>query len=106
LEVLRTLVGAEDDIVREFLEEYHRTATRLVDECRQAIESGDRATVARIAHRLKSSSRTVGAMAFGELCQTLETAARSDDSATYSTATARFAAEFDEVLSALNSHAP
>lgn len=103
LSVLRELVGSEEDIVREFLEEYRRTATRLVDECRQSIETGDRANVARIAHRLKSSSRTVGALAFGELCQALETAARSDDSSTYSAATARFHAEFDAVLSALNS---
>ncbi len=43
-----------------------------------AAQASDVKTVADVAHNLKSAARTVGALALGELCQQIETAAHTD----------------------------
>ena len=44
-----------------------------------ALAGSDARAAAEVAHALKSSARTVGAMRLGEICQELETAGRADD---------------------------
>ena len=51
-----------------------------------AIEAGDHDRIKNLAHTMKSASRSVGAMALGELCQKVEHAAREarlDDCRSY-----------------------
>ena len=75
--VLVSLVGDDRAAVMEVLADYHAALNRLGPEMRAAQEGGDMAAVAAVAHKLKSSSRSVGALALGELCAELENAGRA-----------------------------
>ena len=77
--VLENLVGNDPQTVREFLGDYLAAAQRLGSELRSAFAVGDAQKVGAIAHRLKSSSRSVGALPLGDLCAELENAGRAED---------------------------
>jgi CheY-like chemotaxis protein/HPt (histidine-containing phosphotransfer) domain-containing protein len=104
--VLKELVGDDPEIIQDFLLEYQQTATRLVVELRDAHAGGDLKGVGSVAHRLKSSSRAVGARSFGERCQQLETAARGDDQPAVLAAMDGFDAHFAAVLAAISGELP
>jgi HPt (histidine-containing phosphotransfer) domain-containing protein len=70
--VLAALVGPEPDILQEFLGDYARAAGPQVRRLHDAIAAGDLRAVCAITHKLKSSSRSVGALQFAELCSRLE----------------------------------
>jgi len=70
--VLQALVGDDADLTRDFLTEYRACAREEAAALRAAAAAGDSKGVTAIAHRLKSSSRSVGALALGELCAGLE----------------------------------
>ena len=75
--VLKGLVGDDPQIVAEFLTDYQAAARGLATELRAAHGAGEILQVAAIAHKLKSSSRSVGALGVGDLCAELENACRS-----------------------------
>lgn len=75
--VLRELVGDDDETVAELLSDYAQSLRELGAGIGQACASRNLARVAAHAHQLKSSSRSVGALALGGLCAELETAARA-----------------------------
>ena len=104
--VLKELVGDDPEIIQDFLLEYQQTASRLVEELRGAYVAGDLKGVGSVAHRLKSSSRAVGARSFGERCQRLETAARGDDQPTVLAAMDAFDDHFAAVLAAISGELP
>ncbi len=79
--VLEGLVGDDPALVREFLSEYVAGARGQLEELRATAAAGDAWRVAAIAHRLKSSSRSVGALALGDLCAELESAGKVGDKA-------------------------
>ena len=79
--VLRGLVGDDAGTVGEFLSDYLASARRLAAELRAAVAAGDTQQVGAVAHKLKSSSRSVGALAFGDLCAGLESAGGIGDKA-------------------------
>lgn len=79
LNVLRSIVGYDRDGLFELLEEYERSLTCGVDEIRAAMNSADLPEIGATAHRLKSSSRSVGALPMGDLCAELENASRVAD---------------------------
>jgi diguanylate cyclase (GGDEF)-like protein/PAS domain S-box-containing protein len=85
-EDLYRLVGNEfADILRIFLEE----TPGLILSLQEAISAGDSAQATRIAHRLKSSSASMGALLFSDLCLQIEQPARGGviDAATHDLAT-------------------
>jgi len=94
--VLQNVVGVEAGIVREFLVGYLDSARRQANALRLAHAAGDAHVISATAHKLKSSSRTVGALALGELCQLLEQAAQGQQAASISQAMGRL----DAVLAA------
>jgi signal transduction histidine kinase/CheY-like chemotaxis protein/HPt (histidine-containing phosphotransfer) domain-containing protein len=75
--VLQGLVGDEPATVREFLCDYLASARRLSSELRRACATGNTHEVAAIAHKLKSSSRAVGAIELGDRCAELENAGKA-----------------------------
>lgn len=77
--VLKSLVGDDPQTVREFLSDYQASAQRLNVELHSAATAGDTRQVAAISHKLKSSSRAVGALALGDLCAELENAGKTGD---------------------------
>lgn len=76
---LTRLVGEHSDIQRGVLEDYLVASKELVTALNMAISSGDAKLAGDVAHKLKSASRTVGALRLGELCQQMETSGRAGD---------------------------
>lgn len=74
LDVLAELIGGGHELVREFLQDYRTSAAELVPQLHAGFAEAEWRQVARVAHTLKSSSRSVGAMALGEVCERLEKA--------------------------------
>jgi HPt (histidine-containing phosphotransfer) domain-containing protein len=76
--VLARLIGDDEAMIEMFLAEYRSS---LLDSARQmqaARAAGDWKGVGEVAHRLKSASRSVGALQLGELCAALEAAGRAN----------------------------
>jgi HPt (histidine-containing phosphotransfer) domain-containing protein len=71
------LVGDDPAMLRDLLEEFLRNAEKQSAEIAAAAMTNDTTTITGVAHTLKSAARSVGALALGELCQSLETAGRT-----------------------------
>ncbi len=79
VQVLRDLVGDDAETVRELLTDFLDSAGQQAQDLVIALQGGDLPHVAAIAHKLKSASRSVGALALGELCASLEQRAHASD---------------------------
>jgi HPt (histidine-containing phosphotransfer) domain-containing protein len=77
VDVLRKLVGNDDAMIREFLHEFRASMVKIAGELRAAGETGQAAVAGALAHKLKSSSRSVGALTLGELCAQMEQAGKA-----------------------------
>jgi HPt (histidine-containing phosphotransfer) domain-containing protein len=66
----------------EVLQDFEAALARGADEIETAFRDNRTQELVVAAHKLKSSSRTVGAMRLGELCARLEAGARSASSQT------------------------
>lgn len=82
VEVLKSLVGSEEAIIRELLEHFLLAARTAENEIRDACEHADYKKVSAVAHKLKSSSRSVGAVPLGDLCAELENAGKAEHGVT------------------------
>ena len=72
LAVLEALVGDDDATVSGFLADYLGAARLQGAKLLAACAAADSRQVAAIAHRLKSSSRSIGALILGGLCDAIE----------------------------------
>jgi PAS domain S-box-containing protein len=79
LSVLTALIGDDTQVMCELLSDYLASVRRLTGELRSHSSNGEARHVGAIAHKLKSSSRSVGALALGDLCNELENAGRAED---------------------------
>ncbi len=70
--VLQRLVGNDPKTVREFLVDYRDALEHATLELQRAVAASDLGRIGAIVHRLKSSSRSVGALAIGKLCTEIE----------------------------------
>jgi CheY-like chemotaxis protein/HPt (histidine-containing phosphotransfer) domain-containing protein len=95
--VLPTQIGDDPPLIAQFLKDYQRSAQKTADELRAANRLGDWKAVGACAHKLKSSSRAVGALALGEVCQQLEHAGNDG----HADATRVLAAELENALAAV-----
>ena len=100
LAVLKGMVGDDPEILREFLVDYRISAGRLAAELQAARIADDLRQIGAIAHKLKSSSRSVGALALGDVCAELENASRSGARA----AVLQGLAQFEARLQAVDAH--
>jgi two-component system sensor histidine kinase/response regulator len=75
--VLKSLVGDDDATVREFLAEFLSAARAQAAEILACCAAEDHRGLGSVAHKLKASSRSVGALALGDLCAELENASRA-----------------------------
>jgi CheY-like chemotaxis protein/HPt (histidine-containing phosphotransfer) domain-containing protein len=101
--VLRNLVGRRPGKVREFLARYRTAAQRDRIDLHAACNAGNAKEAAAIAHKLKSSSRTVGALRLGELCAEIEQAGHAGDLAAVRQQLACFQTTIDEVSAKIES---
>jgi len=96
-DVLKGIVGDDPEIVRELLSDYQQSVGRLAAELRAHCDAGRGREAGAIAHKLKSSSRSVGALTLGDLCAELENAGKAGDLALL----ANWAKQFDAALAAV-----
>jgi len=75
--VLKQLVGDDAETVCEFLDEFRTSAQGHAAALRVAVKEGATSQVAALTHKLKSSSRAVGALPLGNLCAEMEAAAKA-----------------------------
>jgi len=94
--VLIGLVGSDPEIIQKFLGNYKASAKRLAMELQAAFAQRNVPSVATMAHKLKSSSRAVGALALGDLCAAAESACRAGDGAGIERTMERFDAVLPE----------
>lgn len=66
-------LGAEADVTADIVRTFLQSAEDLLREAREGVERSDARVVARVAHTLKSSAGTLGAMRLSELARDLET---------------------------------
>ncbi len=95
--VLHGLVGDAPAVVAELLGDFSEALPRDAESLRDAWRTGNAATMAGIAHRLKSSSRAVGALVLGQNCAALERAASLNDTVAIARCMTLFNVEFARV---------
>jgi PAS domain S-box-containing protein len=100
--VLAALVGEDSAVLRGILQGFRASAALLADEIRSAGVTGDIGAAAEVAHKLKSSARTVGALALGDICEDIESAGRAGRAAELKGLVARFNGEMAAVESFLD----
>ena len=99
--VLESLIGDDADVIAEFLEEYRKSLQQSSSDILEAYRSEDWKKIGDIAHSLKSSSRSVGAMMAGEQCAHLEIAGKSSDAESIRQSMPQFQQTITDVLQAL-----
>lgn len=65
-------------LIERVLKAYQVSAARLTPQLEAARLAGDRATIRLVAHTLKSSSASIGALALSQLCAQLENDIRTE----------------------------
>jgi HPt (histidine-containing phosphotransfer) domain-containing protein len=91
-EELRDLMGA--DLVVELIDTYCPEVEDLIDQLHQALAAQDAATFGRCAHSIKSSSASLGALAFSQQARELELLGKGGDLSGAGPKVERLAADF------------
>ena len=74
---LRALIGEDDDFVRELCQAFVSTTDEILPRIEKAVATGDRATLASAAHKLKGGSQSICAERIAVLALALERGAPS-----------------------------
>ena len=77
---LKERVGDNPAMHKRLLDKFLRNTHAQVTALSDAAQAGNLKRLAEVAHPLKSAARTIGAMALGDLCERIETAAAAKDS--------------------------
>ena len=97
MSALKALVGDDPAVIREFLHDFRVSAAKTAAELKAACEHGQAAQAGALAHKLKSSARSVGALALGELCAGMEQAGQAGDTEALAALLPRFEQEMASV---------
>ena len=100
--VLKSLVGDDMATVCDFLSQFLESARAQAAEISASCEREDNRRVGAVAHKLKASSRSVGALALGDLCAELENVSVAGSKAELAAGRARFESELREVQSCIH----
>jgi HPt (histidine-containing phosphotransfer) domain-containing protein len=102
LAALRALdPGGGTKLVQRVARAFESSAARLVPQMHAALAAGDNAGVRHVAHTIKSSSASVGAMVLSRRCAEVEAMIRDDRIVDLGGRVAELAAEIDAALVAL-----
>jgi len=98
LSALVEVFGVDDrDLFKETFHDYLVSSHATLPDLHEAINSGDSARVGAIAHKLKSSSRTIGAHKLGDICFALEMAGKEQNTVMFKDLQTEFNKEFKGV---------
>jgi CheY-like chemotaxis protein/HPt (histidine-containing phosphotransfer) domain-containing protein len=103
VDVLAALIGDNPDIINEFLMDFRRSADQIAAELKMTYETGEAAQVSKLAHKLKSSASSVGAVELAQLCAAIEQAGKTDQLEVLASLLPRFEIEMTAVDSYLES---
>jgi signal transduction histidine kinase/CheY-like chemotaxis protein/CHASE3 domain sensor protein/HPt (histidine-containing phosphotransfer) domain-containing protein len=90
---LDDISGGDTAMARDILERFHRYNAEDAKRLRAAVHGGDAEQASAFCHRIKGSSRTIGANNLAAACEALERAARERDAAAMIERLAAFDAE-------------
>jgi HPt (histidine-containing phosphotransfer) domain-containing protein len=96
---LKDLMGA--DYVIEIVDTYIQETAALIQQLRQTLEAGDAGSFGRLAHSIKSSSASLGALTFSQQARELEMLGKANDLAGVGQKLEKLAADFNLVTSRL-----
>ena len=96
-DALKEIVGDDPAVVAEFLSDFVLTAREAVAELQAAYAKRGGHEIGAVAHKLKSSARTVGADALADLCLELEQAGKTEDWTVIDTSMSMLAPCFEAV---------
>lgn len=102
--VLSELVGGDEQVINELLGDYLESVRGHAHAVVQAWQAHDLNKIASVAHKLKSSSRSVGALRLGELCAKLEQAVKSNRHDDVEACLQVFEEQVDATLQAIEKH--
>ena len=95
--------SGESRLLERVLNAFQSSAARLGPQLEAARAGGDRNAIRLVAHTLKSSSASVGALALSAICAKVESAIRADAMAGLDTDISAMTAELTLALQAIES---
>jgi HPt (histidine-containing phosphotransfer) domain-containing protein len=96
---LKDLMGA--DYVIEIVDTYIQETAVLIQQLQQSLEAGDASSFGRLAHSIKSSSASLGALTFSQQARELEMLGKANDLAGVGSKLNKLAADFSLVTGRL-----
>ena len=79
ISILKQMVGDDPDLHRELFEEFVVSTSDNIKKIQDAYSNRDAVEIVSSAHKLKSSSKAMGAVELSEVCQGLETAGKAEN---------------------------
>jgi signal transduction histidine kinase/CheY-like chemotaxis protein/HPt (histidine-containing phosphotransfer) domain-containing protein len=101
LSTLRASLGDDDAVMKQLIDMFLADAPKLVGSAKAALASGDKETLTRSAHSLKSTSATMGATKVSVAAKELEVLARAANFAESAGTLDRLESELDAALAVL-----
>jgi len=74
---LMELVGDDPEIIKDFLQDFYSSLATLAESIRAEFYAGQLKKMGILAHTLKSSARSMGALRLGDLCHDIETISKT-----------------------------
>ena len=101
INILRELVGDDQEVINDILQEFLASAGKIATELNDAYKATQYDQVCITAHKLKSSARYIGALRLGKLCEQIEHCGEKGGDAQLNELLPRFKAEMAAVESYL-----
>lgn len=101
-EVLISLFKDDTAMPRYLLLKYRDTSPAIFNSLNRAVEEGNQASVVSLAHKIKSSTRTIGAVQLADLIQLLEDAGKLNENDEVARLASLIKEEFDRVVHYIN----
>jgi len=102
VEILANVVGHEPEVLDEFLDAFLESIGKDLDRLRQAVASNDATQLYKVAHKLKSPARSVGALPLGNCLERMETDAKANNSPLFQSRLKEVEAHLEAVRSAID----
>ena len=101
---LDSLHEATGDVIHEILDTYLNDAKLNIESIYSSLQSHDTDELLRLVHRLKGSSRNVGARELADLCESFERDLRNGEHGNLEQRVALISASFENTLPLLQSY--